>query len=110
MPLHETLATAFAALALAPEMVEHPPLRTVPDAHEFWDPLPGLSRSERRLKASRKARLRRPRADRAAYAAFGHSLPDPLELIPSRSRHTSLHWNPRSRARTGGRQPSRKPP
>ena len=42
MPLHETLATAFAALSLAPEMVEHPPLRTVPDAHEFWDALPGL--------------------------------------------------------------------
>ena len=42
MPLPEPLATAFATLALAPAMVEHPPLRTVPDAHEFWDPLPGL--------------------------------------------------------------------
>ena len=42
MPLHETLATAFATLSLAPKMVEHPPLRTVPDAHEFWDALPGL--------------------------------------------------------------------
>lgn len=42
MPLHDTLATAFATLGLTPELVEHPPLRTVPDAHEFWDPLPGL--------------------------------------------------------------------
>ena len=48
MPLHETLATAFAALSLAPEMVEHPPLRTVPDAHEFWDALPGLGVTHRR--------------------------------------------------------------
>ena len=42
MHLHHILATAFATLALDPEMVEHPPLRTVPDAHAFWDALPGL--------------------------------------------------------------------
>ncbi len=38
----EPLRTAFAALALAPVRVEHPPLRTVPDAHAFWHDLPGL--------------------------------------------------------------------
>ena len=38
----ESLAAAFAVLAIAPERVEHPPLRTVPDAHAFWDHLPGL--------------------------------------------------------------------
>ena len=33
MTLPTPLAAAFAALALAPRRVEHPPLRTVPDAH-----------------------------------------------------------------------------
>lgn len=37
-----TLDEAFAALGMAPTRVEHPPLRTVPDAHEYWDHLPGL--------------------------------------------------------------------
>ena len=43
MPLPEPLATAFAAIALAPPAVEHPPLRTVTDAHEYWDALPGMA-------------------------------------------------------------------
>ncbi len=37
-----TLDEAFTALGMAPARVEHPPLRTVPDAHEYWDHLPGL--------------------------------------------------------------------
>ena len=37
-----TLDEAFATLGMAPARVEHPPLRTVPDAHEYWDHLPGL--------------------------------------------------------------------
>ena len=40
--MSELLVAAFAALAIAPERVEHPPLRTVPDAHAYWDHLPGL--------------------------------------------------------------------
>ena len=40
--MSELLVAAFAALAIAPDRVEHPPLRTVPDAHAYWDHLPGL--------------------------------------------------------------------
>jgi len=43
MTLPPVLADAFAALGLSPRMVEHPPLRTVADAHEYWDHLPGLA-------------------------------------------------------------------
>jgi Ala-tRNA(Pro) deacylase len=42
MILPEPLASAFAALSLAPPRVEHPPLRTVEDTHAFWDHLPGF--------------------------------------------------------------------
>ena len=42
MPLPEPLATAFATLGISAPMVEHPPLRTVPDAHAHWDGLPGV--------------------------------------------------------------------
>ncbi len=41
--LPPVLATAFAAIGIAPRMVSHPPLRTVADAHEYWDALPGLA-------------------------------------------------------------------
>ncbi len=37
------LATAFAALGITTAPIEHPPLRTVADAHEYWDHLPGLA-------------------------------------------------------------------
>lgn len=43
MSLPAILADAFAALGLSPRMVEHPPLRTVADAHEYWDRLPGMA-------------------------------------------------------------------
>lgn len=42
MDLPAALAAPFAALGLAPQCVEHPPLRTVEDTHNFWDVLPGL--------------------------------------------------------------------
>jgi Ala-tRNA(Pro) deacylase len=37
------LADLFASLGLSPPLVEHPPLRTVADAHAYWDDLPGLA-------------------------------------------------------------------
>lgn len=43
MPLPEPLGTIFAELGLAPRQVDHPPLRTVADAHEYWDHLPGMA-------------------------------------------------------------------
>lgn len=43
MPLPTPLADLFAALALTLTLVEHPPLRTVADAHAHWDDLPGLA-------------------------------------------------------------------
>lgn len=43
MALPDILAAIFAELGLAPRMVEHPPLRTVADAHEYWDHLPGMA-------------------------------------------------------------------
>jgi Ala-tRNA(Pro) deacylase len=42
MLIREPLATALASIGLAPECVEHPPLRTVDDTHAYWDHLPGL--------------------------------------------------------------------
>lgn len=41
MPIPEPLAASLAALNLAPICHEHPPLRTVEDAHAIWDGLPG---------------------------------------------------------------------
>ncbi len=41
MPIPPALAAALAALDLAPPCHEHPPLRTVEDAHAHWDRLPG---------------------------------------------------------------------
>jgi len=41
MPIPSTLATAFAALGIDVPCYEHPPLRTVEDAHGYWDALPG---------------------------------------------------------------------
>lgn len=41
MPIPEPLASALARLGMAPECHEHPPLRTVEDAHAIWDALPG---------------------------------------------------------------------
>ena len=41
MPIPAPLATTLAALNLAPRLHEHPPLRTVEDAHAIWDNLPG---------------------------------------------------------------------
>lgn len=41
MPIPPPLAEALARLALAPNLVEHPPLRTVEDAATHWDTLPG---------------------------------------------------------------------
>ena len=35
------LAASLAALGIAPPCHEHPPLRTVEDAHAIWDSLPG---------------------------------------------------------------------
>ena len=43
MPIPEPLAAAFAALGIAAPCVEHPPLRTVADAHAHWDHLPGMA-------------------------------------------------------------------
>ena len=43
MPIPVHLATAFAALGMAPACVEHPPLRTVADAEEHWDKLTGMA-------------------------------------------------------------------
>ena len=43
MTLPPVLADAFAALGLSPRLVEHPPLRTVADAHKIWDHLPGMA-------------------------------------------------------------------
>lgn len=43
MPIPATLAAIFSELGLAPAVVEHPPLRTVADAHEYWDRLAGLA-------------------------------------------------------------------
>jgi len=41
MPIPAPLATALAALNLAPSCHEHTPLATVEDAHAIWDSLPG---------------------------------------------------------------------
>jgi len=41
MPIPSTLATAFAKLAIDVPCYEHPPLRTVEDAHRYWDALSG---------------------------------------------------------------------
>lgn len=41
MPIPPDLATAFAALNIAVTLHEHPPLRTVADAHAHWDALEG---------------------------------------------------------------------
>jgi Ala-tRNA(Pro) deacylase len=43
MPIPDRLAAAFAALGIEAPCVEHPPLRTVADAHAHWDELPGLA-------------------------------------------------------------------
>lgn len=43
MSMPPALDHLFAALGLAPRVVEHPPLRTVADAHEYWDHLPGTA-------------------------------------------------------------------
>lgn len=41
MPIPAPLAATLAALTLAPRLHQHPPLRTVEDAHAIWDSLPG---------------------------------------------------------------------
>jgi Ala-tRNA(Pro) deacylase len=41
MPIPDALAAALASLDLDPPCVEHPPLRTVEDAHAHWDKLHG---------------------------------------------------------------------
>lgn len=41
MPVPASLAAAFATLGLDPVCHEHPPLRTVEDAHAHWDRLEG---------------------------------------------------------------------
>lgn len=41
MPIPAPLAATLAALHLAPTCHEHPPLRTVEDAHAIWDRLSG---------------------------------------------------------------------
>jgi Ala-tRNA(Pro) deacylase len=43
MPIPDTLAAAFAALGIQAPCVEHPPLRTVAEAHAHWDGLPGMA-------------------------------------------------------------------
>ncbi len=43
MPVPDTLAAAFAALGIEAPCVEHPPLRTVAEAHAHWDHLPGMA-------------------------------------------------------------------
>lgn len=43
MPLPAPLDAIFAELGLAPRQVDHPPLRTVADAHAYWDDLPGMA-------------------------------------------------------------------
>jgi Ala-tRNA(Pro) deacylase len=43
VPIPDNLAALFAELRLAPPLVEHPALRTVADAHAYWDHLPGLA-------------------------------------------------------------------
>ena len=43
MPIPAPLAAALAALAISPACHEHPPLRTVADAHAHWDGLPGMA-------------------------------------------------------------------
>ncbi len=43
MPIPLVLATLFDALGVTPTAVEHPPLRTVADAHAYWDDLPGMA-------------------------------------------------------------------
>ncbi len=43
MPIPLVLATLFDALGVTPVVVEHPPLRTVADAHAYWDDLPGMA-------------------------------------------------------------------
>jgi len=41
MPIPDSLAAALAALHIDVTCQEHPPLRTVADAHAHWDLLPG---------------------------------------------------------------------
>jgi len=41
MPIPTPLADALAALNIAAPCHEHPPLRTVADAHAHWDPIEG---------------------------------------------------------------------
>jgi Ala-tRNA(Pro) deacylase len=41
MPIPDVLAAALAALNIKIQCYEHPPLRTVEDAHVHWDHLPG---------------------------------------------------------------------
>jgi len=41
MPIPDTLAAALAAVDLELSCIEHPPLRTVEDAHVHWDKLTG---------------------------------------------------------------------
>ncbi len=43
MPIPDSLAAAFAQLGIDAPCVEHPPLRTVADAHAHWDALPGMA-------------------------------------------------------------------
>jgi Ala-tRNA(Pro) deacylase len=43
MTIPEPLATTLATLGITPPLVEHPPLRTVADAHAYWDTLPGMA-------------------------------------------------------------------
>lgn len=41
MPIPAALAAALSDLGITVTCHEHPPLRTVADAHAHWDPLPG---------------------------------------------------------------------
>lgn len=43
MSLPPVLGQLFDELGLAPRVVDHPPLRTVADAHAYWDQLPGMA-------------------------------------------------------------------
>lgn len=43
MPVPTIIDRLLNDLGLTPPIVEHPPLRTVADAHEYWDRLPGMA-------------------------------------------------------------------
>lgn len=42
MPIPHRLAASLAELGMTPPCHEHPPLRTVDEAHAIWDSLPGI--------------------------------------------------------------------